>query len=57
YVGLELTPATKKLARAMLKCLHDFCNWIGQKINSQKSSVYFSKNTQRTKAISVNAVL
>lgn len=33
-------------ARALVKCLNYFCDWSGQQINTDKSSILFSKNTK-----------
>ncbi|PON97172.1 hypothetical protein TorRG33x02_069280 [Trema orientale] len=41
----------------MHACLQKYCLWSGQKVNPSKSSIYFSKNTPRVKAISINAIL
>jgi len=37
--------ATAEQARTIQQCLHDFCGASGQKISYQKSSVFFSPNT------------
>ncbi|PON76595.1 hypothetical protein PanWU01x14_032810, partial [Parasponia andersonii] len=60
--GIKVSRAGSELTHALftddlLLCLQKFCNWSSQKINSQKSSIYFSKNTRQTKPISVNPVL
>lgn len=40
-----------QMARAIRKCLENYCTWTGQKVNVGKSAIYFSRITQRTKAI------
>lgn len=37
--------ASKKEATNMIKCVDKYCRWSGQKINNNKSGVFFSKNT------------
>lgn len=45
--------ANVKVAKGMLNCLNN--SWSGQKVNNTKSSIYLSKNTYRTMAISMNS--
>lgn len=40
-------PATIQEVTAAFACLQQYCNWTGQVINWQKSSVHFSGNTSR----------
>ena len=37
--------ASKKEATNFIKCVDKYCRWSGQKINNNKSGVFFSKNT------------
>lgn len=34
-------------ARAMLSCFNSYCLWLGQKANFEKSSIMFSKMTNK----------
>lgn len=49
--------APKKDARELLSCLEKYYLWFGQMVSAPKSSVYFSKNTLRIKAIATNKIL
>lgn len=49
--------ATKKVAKEISDCLRTYCQWSGQQVNAAKLPINFSKNTPRTKAISVNPIL
>lgn len=49
--------ATTKDAKELIRCLDKFYSWYGKKVNGFKSTVYFSKNTPRTKATVVNVIL
>ena len=49
--------ASRTQAEVMIKCLTDFCAWSGQKVNTQKSSVYFSPNTNEATAAEICNVL
>ncbi|KAF4404356.1 hypothetical protein G4B88_014812 [Cannabis sativa] len=42
--------ATEKEAEAFLRCLHTYCEWSGQAVNFQKSTVYFSKGVPKNRA-------
>lgn len=34
-------------AKAIQRCFNLYCNWLGQRANKEKSSIMFSKNTDR----------
>uniref|UniRef100_A0A803PC68 Reverse transcriptase domain-containing protein n=1 Tax=Cannabis sativa TaxID=3483 RepID=A0A803PC68_CANSA len=46
--------ATIKEAKAFRECLDLYCQWSGQKINIQKSSIYFSIGVQRDKVQAIS---
>ena len=45
--------ASKDQALVIAKCLSDFCECSGQKVNTQKSSIYFSPNTNEAVMVEV----
>lgn len=49
--------ATVGQANEMMRCLHSFCACSGQKISPQKSSVFFSKNTNLELQQNISAAL
>lgn len=49
--------ARKKVAREIVNCLKTYCEWSGQKVNVEKSSVYFSKNIPCSKTLAINKIL
>ena len=42
---IMFSKASKKEATNFIKCVDKYCRWSGQKINNNKSGVFFSKNT------------
>ncbi|PON68499.1 hypothetical protein PanWU01x14_094700 [Parasponia andersonii] len=48
---------TRKEARAFLECLHTYSSWSGQKVNEEKSNVYFRRNLPGNKARELTQVL
>jgi hypothetical protein len=46
--------ATSFEATALSYCLNTYCSWSGQKINNEKSSILFSKNTS---SVSISSIL
>jgi len=49
--------ASTQQAQVIKDCLEDFCAWSGQKINTQKSSIYFSPNTNEAMSVEICNVL
>jgi len=49
--------ATGEQARVVQQCLHEFCEASGQKISYQKSSVFFSPNTNEAVVAEVCNIL
>jgi hypothetical protein len=49
--------ATSTEALALSGCLQKYCSWSGQKINSGKSSILFSKNTPPASVSSILGII
>jgi len=49
--------ATSAEAIALSDCLHKYCCWSGQKVNSGKSSLLFSKNTSPASISSILGII
>lgn len=45
--------ASRDQAQVVKECLAEFCAWSGQKISNNKSSIYFSPNTNEAIAVEV----
>ena len=45
--------ANKEQAQVVKECLAEFCEWSGQKVSTQKSSIYFSPNINEAVAVEV----
>ena len=49
--------ASKAISQEISAALDMYYDWFGQKDNSKKSCVYFSKNTVRQVVIEINSIL
>jgi len=49
--------ATSAEATVLTSCLHKYCLWSGQKVNNEKSSVLFSKNTSHASISSILGII
>jgi hypothetical protein len=49
--------ATSSDANSISTCLHKYCSWSGQKVNSGKSSILFSKNTSSASISSILGII
>jgi hypothetical protein len=49
--------ATSSDANSISTCLHKYCSWSGQKVNSGKSSILFSKNTSFASISSILGII
>jgi len=49
--------ATSSDANSISTCLQKYCSWLGQKVNSRKSSILFSKNTSSASISSILGII
>jgi len=49
--------ASIEQAQVIENCLTEFCTWSGQKVNTQKSSIYFSPNTNEAMMVQICTVM
>lgn len=42
---LVMCRANEMDAKTVRKCMDKYCRWLGQEVNEEKSSIFFSKNT------------